>query len=272
MDCTPPGSSVHGISQQKYWSRLPCPSPGDLANPGIKPASPVLAGRFFTTEPLGKQWQYTVVQRRHLWQILYWNVQYYFCMFNQSYRKICFFGEVFNWVVGGEKFCVITLRKNKYHWEQPRPQYPRHSDDFTSLWPLEAVIRKWLVSPVTFVCYIWGEIKWDNLLLLWIATINIWSKYYLMPWMNLILHMVLVAACLLNFFITMRSPRALGQKVGREEKIEFILKYLWLLIQIFFNVWKFQVLVVMVLLNLPQKSTWLGWMIEIRNMAIHFKS
>ena len=258
--------------RQKYWSQLPCPSPGDLANPGIKPASPVLAGRFFTTEPLGKQWQYTVVQRSHLWQIIYWNVQYYFRMFNQSYRKICFFGEAFNWVVGGEKFCIIMLRKNKYHWEQPRPQYARHSDDFTFLWPLEAVIRKWLVSPVTFVCYIWGEIKWNNLLLLWIATINIWSKYYLMPWMNHILHMVLVAACLLNFFITVRSPRALGQKVGREEKIEFILKYLWLLIQIFFNVWKFQVLVVMVLLNLPQNSTWLGWMIEIRNMAIQFKS
>ena len=27
MDCSPPGSSVHGISQQKYWSGLPFPSP-----------------------------------------------------------------------------------------------------------------------------------------------------------------------------------------------------------------------------------------------------
>ena len=27
---------------------------GDLPNPGIKPASPALAGRFFTIEPLGK--------------------------------------------------------------------------------------------------------------------------------------------------------------------------------------------------------------------------
>ena len=43
-----------GFSRQKYWSGLPCPPPGDLPNPGIKPASPdllALAGEFFTTEP-----------------------------------------------------------------------------------------------------------------------------------------------------------------------------------------------------------------------------
>ena len=53
MDCSPPGSSV-GFSRQKSWSGLPCPPPGALPNPGIKPESPALAGRFFTTEPLGK--------------------------------------------------------------------------------------------------------------------------------------------------------------------------------------------------------------------------
>ena len=41
-----------GFSRQEYWSGLPFPPPGDLPNPGIKPvslASPILAGRFFTT-------------------------------------------------------------------------------------------------------------------------------------------------------------------------------------------------------------------------------
>ena len=41
-----------GFSSQEYWSGLLCPLPGDLPNPGIKPvspASPALAGRFFTT-------------------------------------------------------------------------------------------------------------------------------------------------------------------------------------------------------------------------------
>ena len=39
-----------GLSQQEYWSGLSFPSPGDLPNLGIEPASPVapaLAGRFF---------------------------------------------------------------------------------------------------------------------------------------------------------------------------------------------------------------------------------
>ena len=52
MDCSPPGSSVHGDSP-----RLPCPPPGDLPDPGIKPGSlvfPALAGGLFIAEPPGK--------------------------------------------------------------------------------------------------------------------------------------------------------------------------------------------------------------------------
>ena len=40
--------------RQEYWNGLRFPPVGDLPDPGIKPASPELAGRFFTTEPLGK--------------------------------------------------------------------------------------------------------------------------------------------------------------------------------------------------------------------------
>ena len=39
MDCSLPGSSIRG---QEYRSGLPCPSPGDLPNPGIKLMSPAL--------------------------------------------------------------------------------------------------------------------------------------------------------------------------------------------------------------------------------------
>jgi len=41
-----------GLSRHEYWSELPCPSPGDLPDPGTEPeplGSPALAGRFFTT-------------------------------------------------------------------------------------------------------------------------------------------------------------------------------------------------------------------------------
>ena len=42
---------------QEYWRGLSYPPPGDLLNPGIKPASltcPALAGGFFTTSASGK--------------------------------------------------------------------------------------------------------------------------------------------------------------------------------------------------------------------------
>ena len=41
-----------GFSRQEYWSGLPCPPPGDLPDPGIKPKcllSPALVSGFFTT-------------------------------------------------------------------------------------------------------------------------------------------------------------------------------------------------------------------------------
>ena len=40
-----------GFSRQEYWSGSPFPSPGDLPDPGIKPASPVLADTLSTTGP-----------------------------------------------------------------------------------------------------------------------------------------------------------------------------------------------------------------------------
>ena len=52
MGCILPGSAVVGFSGQEHWSGFPCPAPGDLLNPGIKPTSltaPALAGRVFTT-------------------------------------------------------------------------------------------------------------------------------------------------------------------------------------------------------------------------------
>ena len=43
-----------GFSRQEYWSGLPCPSAGDLPNPGIKPMSPTLQENSLTAEPPGK--------------------------------------------------------------------------------------------------------------------------------------------------------------------------------------------------------------------------
>ena len=46
-----------GFSRKEDWSRLPCPLPGDLPDPGIELTSltsPALVGGFLTTEPPGK--------------------------------------------------------------------------------------------------------------------------------------------------------------------------------------------------------------------------
>jgi len=43
-----------GCPRQEHWNGLPVSLPGDLPDPGIKPASPALAGIFFTTEPPGE--------------------------------------------------------------------------------------------------------------------------------------------------------------------------------------------------------------------------
>ena len=43
-----------GIPKQGYWIGFTCPSPRELADSGIEPVSPALAGKFFTTRPPGK--------------------------------------------------------------------------------------------------------------------------------------------------------------------------------------------------------------------------
>ena len=50
-----------GFARQEYWSGLPFPTPGDLLNPGMEPASPVplvLQVDSLPTEPSGKRVQY----------------------------------------------------------------------------------------------------------------------------------------------------------------------------------------------------------------------
>ena len=54
MDCSLPGSSVLGIFQARILQWVPIISPMNLPDLGIKPMSPALVGRFFTTVPPGE--------------------------------------------------------------------------------------------------------------------------------------------------------------------------------------------------------------------------
>ena len=49
MDCSLPGSLVHGIFQVRILDGLPFPPPGDLPNSGMELTSPELAGRVSAT-------------------------------------------------------------------------------------------------------------------------------------------------------------------------------------------------------------------------------
>ena len=72
-----------GFSRQEYSSGLPCPTPGDLPDPGIEPMSfmsSALAGRFFTTSAT---WE----ARTHGKYIYFSSVQ--FNSVAQSYLTLC---------------------------------------------------------------------------------------------------------------------------------------------------------------------------------------
>ena len=55
MDCSPPGSSIHGILQARVppeWAAISFS--GDLPNPGIESRSPALQADALPSEPPGK--------------------------------------------------------------------------------------------------------------------------------------------------------------------------------------------------------------------------
>ena len=62
MDCSPPGSSVHGIFQARVLEWLLLPPPENLPYPGIEPVSvmsPALACGFFTPSATWEVYLYT---------------------------------------------------------------------------------------------------------------------------------------------------------------------------------------------------------------------
>ena len=66
------------FSRQEYWSGLPFPSPRDLSDPGIEPASPTLWADALTSEPPGNQ---EMTMKGFLFIIIFLNftILYWFC-------------------------------------------------------------------------------------------------------------------------------------------------------------------------------------------------
>ena len=72
MTCSLPGYSAE-FPRQEHWGGWPFLPRGDLPDPGTEPASPAspaLAGRFFTTEPPGKPPESFIVDIDHACPLL----------------------------------------------------------------------------------------------------------------------------------------------------------------------------------------------------------
>ena len=54
VDCSPSGSSVHGILQARILEWVATPPPGDLPDPGMEPGSPALQADSLLPAPPGK--------------------------------------------------------------------------------------------------------------------------------------------------------------------------------------------------------------------------
>ena len=75
IDCSPPGSSVHGILQARVleWVAIPVP-PGDLPDPGIKTESPALQADSLPFELPGKAYKVSLLELKSsqtLWMQLW---------------------------------------------------------------------------------------------------------------------------------------------------------------------------------------------------------
>ena len=75
MDCSLPGSSIHGIPREGYWSGLPFPSLEDLPDPDTEAGSPALQEDSIPFEPPGKPLQnrvtiYESTSDKILWQFI----------------------------------------------------------------------------------------------------------------------------------------------------------------------------------------------------------
>ena len=97
-----------GFSRQEYWSGLPFPPPGDLPNPGIKPMSPALVGRFFTTELPPRK---PILEVHMLLNSVFLLLIFLLLQggFRQVPRKV---GEISSPILGGNT-CIISIHSLK---------------------------------------------------------------------------------------------------------------------------------------------------------------
>ena len=120
MDCSLPGSSVHGILQARILEWVPFPFSGDLPDLGVKPASlasPALAGGFFTIAPPGKQIfmaNFWLIFSVSLWPADKWKSKEWNLLDLETthFSHLCFCFYLGKWAF----WCIPTVNDGKMHW------------------------------------------------------------------------------------------------------------------------------------------------------------
>ena len=106
-----------GFPRQEHWSRLPFPFPGHLPDPGIKLASPELAGRFLSTEPPGKS----------MWSEPLWSLKPNegdVCAYNYNKMSQTPVAEKYQWLISDKthrkgRTQIVSIRdvfRTRIHW------------------------------------------------------------------------------------------------------------------------------------------------------------
>ena len=70
VNCSPPGSSVHGIFQVRLLEWLSRPPPGDLPDPGIRPLSPASPALWWILYHLATR----EACHEHIWCLLHFSI------------------------------------------------------------------------------------------------------------------------------------------------------------------------------------------------------
>ena len=98
------------FSRQEYWIGLPCPPPGDLPDPEIKPGSPALQTDSLPSEPPGKPLPLTWKEQIPLESITLMNCKTFLY---QDWVSETQWGQESGWegLLGSEK---SPLKQHKY--------------------------------------------------------------------------------------------------------------------------------------------------------------
>ena len=104
---------------KNYWRRLPCPPPGDLPNPGIKPTSlvsPILVVGFFTTNATWETLKWpTAWVNAYSYYIIYWILTYWpesVCMHDGMILIIIACKEYLKIKIAGTIFCEEEILRS----------------------------------------------------------------------------------------------------------------------------------------------------------------